>query len=182
LSDHYTLDNRQEVYRGKIVNLIVDEITTGQGIKTVREVFRHPGGAAVVPVLPDGNILLVRQFRYPMQEYLLELPAGRIDDGELPEKTAARELAEEVGYSPGRLTKIAECYATPGFCDEKLHIYLAEDLTPVPFDRDEDEELEIVRLTRRELVELIREKKVQDAKTIIGIQHLLLQEQHCQDT
>lgn len=92
MSDHYTLDNRQEVYRGKIVNLIVDEITTGQGIKTVREVFRHPGGAAVVPVLPDGNILLVRQFRYPMQEYLLELPAGRIDDGELPEKTAARSL------------------------------------------------------------------------------------------
>ncbi|MCI0422195.1 MAG: NUDIX hydrolase [Acidobacteria bacterium] len=171
----HTVNHRREIYRGKIVNLVVDEITTNQGIKTIREVFQHPGGAAVVPVLPGGDVLLVRQFRYPMQEYLLELPAGKIDAGEPPEAAAARELAEEVGYKAGRLSKIAECYSTPGFCDERLHIYLAEDLTPAEAGGDEDEELEVVRLTRSELREYLRREKIRDAKTIIGIQYLLLQ-------
>ena len=171
----HTLNHRKEVYRGRIVNLVVDDITTDQGINTVREVFQHPGGAAVVPVLPGGDVLLVRQFRYPMQEYLLELPAGKIDAGEPPEETAARELAEEVGYEAGRLTKIAECYSTPGFCDEKLHIYLAEELTPLQAAGDVDEDLEVVRLTRSEIQEYLRHGRFHDAKTIIGIQHLLLQ-------
>ena len=171
----HTLNSRKEVYRGRIVNLLVDDITTDQGIRTIREVFQHPGGAGVVPVLPGGDVLLVRQFRYPMQEYLLEIPAGKIDHGEPPEQTATRELAEEVGYKAGRLTKIAECYSTPGFCDEKLHIYLAEDLTPVQATGDADEDLEIVRLSRSELQEQLKAGRIRDAKTIIGIQHLLLQ-------
>lgn len=171
----HTLNRRTEVYHGKIVNLVVDDITTDQGIKTIREVFQHPGGAAVVPVLAGGDVLLVRQFRYPMQEYILELPAGKIDDGEPPEETAARELIEEVGYKAGRLTKIAECYSTPGFCDEKLHIYVAEDLTPAEAAGDHDEDLEVVRLTRAEVQEHLRQGRFRDAKTIIGIQHLLLQ-------
>ncbi len=170
----HKLNHRKQIYRGRIVNLILDEITTQQGIETIREVFQHPGGAAVVPVLPGGDVLLVRQFRYPMQEYLLELPAGKIDGDELPEVTAARELAEEVGYAAGRLTKIAECYTTPGFCDEKLHVYLAEELKPVLTAPDEDEELEIVRFSIDELRDLIQQRKIHDAKTIIGIQHLLL--------
>ncbi len=170
----HVLRNRKEVYRGKIIDLIVDEITTCKGIETIREVLRHPGGAAVVPVLSGGDVLLVRQLRYPMQEYLLELPAGKIDHGEPPEVTAARVLAEEVGYKAGRLTKIVECYSTPGFCDEKVHIYLAEDLTPVPAGGDDEEELEIVRLTQPQLLDLIQQRKILDAKTIIGIQHLLL--------
>lgn len=156
------------------MNLLVDDITTSQGIDTVREVFQHPGGAAVVPVLAGGDVLLVRQFRYPMQEYLLELPAGKIDGGEPPEVTAARELSEEVGYKAGRLTKIAECYSTPGFCDEKLHIFLAEDLSPVQACGDDDEDLEIVRLTRAELQRHLQTGQFRDAKTIVGIQHLLL--------
>jgi ADP-ribose pyrophosphatase len=177
----HTLNHRREVYRGRIVNLIVDEITTHQGIETIREVFQHPGGAAVVPLLDNGDVLLVRQFRYPMQEYLLELPAGKIDAGEAPDVTAARELAEEVGYSAGRLTKIAECYTTPGFCDEKLHVYLAEDLTLVQTEPDEDEELEMVRLSVDELRELIRRNQIRDAKTLIGIQHLLLRRSGSED-
>jgi ADP-ribose pyrophosphatase len=171
----HTLNQRKEIYRGRVVNLVVDDITTDQGIHTIREVFQHPGGAAVVPVLPGGDVLLVRQFRYPMQEYLLELPAGKIDGGEPPEETAARELGEEVGFKAGRLTKIAECYSTPGFCDEKLHIYVAEELTPVQASGDDDEDLEIVRLTRAELQEHLQHGRFRDAKTIIGIQHLLLQ-------
>jgi ADP-ribose pyrophosphatase len=169
----HILRRRREIYRGRIGNLVVDEITTDRGIDTVREVFQHPGGAAVVPVLPGGDVILVRQFRYPMQEYLLELPAGKIDEGEQPEEAAARELAEEVGYEAGRITKIAECYSAPGFCDEIVHIYLAEDLTPVRASGDEDENLEVVRLTRAELREQLECGQLRDAKTIIGVQHLL---------
>jgi ADP-ribose diphosphatase len=175
LEKPFTLNSRKEIYKGRIVNLVVDSITTAQGVDTIREVFQHPGGAAVIPLFPDGNVLLVRQFRYPTQELLLEFPAGKLEPGEPPEITAHRELAEEVGYSSKRLSKIAEFYTTPGFCDEKLYLYLAEELEPcerVP--NEADEEIEIVRVTLDSLPELIRSGEIVDAKTIIGIQQLLL--------
>jgi ADP-ribose diphosphatase len=170
----FTLNRRSEVYKGRVVNLVVDSITTSQGVDTVREVFQHPGGAAVIPLFPNDDVLLVKQFRYPMQEYLLELPAGKIDPGETPESTAARELEEEVGYTCGRLTKIAEFYTTPGFCDERLFLYLAEELEPCEKLQDEDEEIEIVRFSLDVLPELIKRGGIVDAKTIIGIHQLLL--------
>jgi len=170
----FKLNSRKEIYRGRIVNLTVDAITTANGIDTIREVFHHPGGAVVVPVLSNGDVLLVKQFRYPMQESLLELPAGKIDPGEGPEVTASRELAEEVGYTAGVLEKLAEFYTTPGFCDEKLFLYLARDLKPCSKSQDDDEDIEIVRYSLGQLQELIQSGKIVDAKTIIGIQFLLL--------
>ncbi len=170
----FRLNHRQEIYRGRIINLMVDSITTAKGIDTVREVFHHPGGAAVIPLFPEDEVLLVRQFRYPMQESLLELPAGKIDPGETPETTAHRELAEEVGYTSGRLTKLAEFYTTPGFCNEKLFLFLAEELQPCQEEQDEDEEIEICRYSLQVLSDLIGTGAIVDAKTIIGIQHLLL--------
>ncbi|MFN8009325.1 MAG: NUDIX hydrolase [Terriglobia bacterium] len=170
----HTLTKRREIYQGCIVNLTVDEITTGNGIETIREVFHHPGGAAVVPVLPDGTVILVKQFRYPMQEILLELPAGKIDVGESPETTATRELQEETGFTAGRLMKISEFYSTPGFCDEKIHLYLAEDLVPCQAEGDRDEEIEIVCLPLPELLDMVKTAKITDAKTIIGLQYLAL--------
>jgi ADP-ribose pyrophosphatase len=174
LEKPFTLNRRSEVYRGRVINLIVDSITTTKGIDTIREVLRHPGGAAVVPVLPDGDVLLVRQFRYPMQESLLEFPAGKIDPGETAEATAHRELAEEVGYMSNRLRKLAEFYTTPGFCDERLFLFLAEELTPCERAQDEDEEIEVCRYSLDALPDLIKAGAIVDAKTIIGIQHLLL--------
>jgi ADP-ribose pyrophosphatase len=176
LKPKYQLHARKEIYRGRIVNLIVDSITTGSGVDTIREVLQHPGGAAVVPLLPDKTVLLVRQFRYPMGEYLLELPAGKIDNQEPPEQTAARELAEEVGFRAGTLEKIAEFYSTPGFCDELLHVYLATDLKPVESHQDEDEEIEIEQLSLPQLKSLMDTGKIRDGKTLIGIQYLLLME------
>lgn len=158
------------------MNLTVDQITTCAGIETVREVFHHPGGAAVVPVLPDGKVLLVRQFRYPIQQDLLELPAGKIDPGETPESTARRELAEEVGYQARALVKLAEFYTTPGFCTEKLHLYLATDLTPAKEKGDDDEEIVVERFSLSELKTLLHSGRIADAKTIIGIQCLLLKQ------
>jgi ADP-ribose pyrophosphatase len=174
LETTFRLNHRREIYQGRIVNLMVDSITTAKGIDTVREVFHHPGGAAVIPLLAEGDVLLVRQFRYPMQESLLELPAGKIDPGETPESTAHRELAEEVGYTSGRLTKLTEFYTTPGFCDERLFLFLAEELWPCQKEQDEDEEIEICRYSLHVLSDLIRTGAIVDAKTIIGIQHLLL--------
>jgi ADP-ribose pyrophosphatase len=174
LEKPFTLNHRKEIYKGRVINLIVDSITTTKGVVTVREVFHHPGGAAVIPVLPNDDVLFVRQFRYPLQESLLEFPAGKIDPGETPETTAHRELAEEVGYTSGSLRKLAEFYTTPGFCDEKLFLYLAEDLRACEKMQDEDEEIEIVRVSLNALPELIRTGEIVDAKTIIGIQHLLL--------
>jgi ADP-ribose pyrophosphatase len=175
LEKQFTLNSRREIYKGRIVNLIVDSITTAQGVNTIREVLHHPGGAAVIPLFPDGDVLLVKQFRYPMQESLLELPAGKIELGEPPEITAHRELAEEIGYTSKRLHKIAEFYTTPGFCDERLYLYLAEDLEPCAMmHNEEDEEIEIVRVSLKVLPELIKAGEIVDAKTIIGIQQLLL--------
>lgn len=171
---NFQLHERREVYQGKIVNLIVDSITTANGVDTIREVFHHPGGAAVVPVMDNGDVLLVKQFRYPMKEFLLELPAGKIDNNEPPESAAARELEEEVGYKAGRLVKIAECYSTPGFCDELLHLYLATELTPTATRHDEDEEIDIVRCSRTQLQAMLDAREIRDGKTLVGLQYLLM--------
>ena len=156
-----------------MINLTVDRITTASGIQAVREVVKHPGGAAVLPVFSNGDVLLVEQFRYPMRQSLLELPAGKIDPGELPEETAARELEEEVGFRAGRLEKLAAFYTTPGFCTELLHLFLARDLQPGRRAGDEDEDLSVHRYSPNELDGLVRLGKIVDAKTLIGL-HLLL--------
>lgn len=156
-----------------MVDLTVDHITTRRGLEVVREVVHHPGGAAVLPVLSNGDVLLVEQFRYPMQRSLLEIPAGKIDPGELPETTAARELEEEVGFQAGSLEKLSEFYTTPGFCNERLHLYLAKELRPGHGIPDEDEELSVHQFSLDQLDHMIRLGEIVDAKTIIGVQFLL---------
>lgn len=156
-----------------MIDLTVDRITTASGTQAVREVVVHPGGAAVVPVFSNGDVLLVEQFRYPMRRSLLELPAGRIDPGESPEETAARELEEEVGFRAGKLEKLAAFYTTPGFCNELLHLFLARDLESGGRAGDEDEELSVHRYSPTQLEKLIRLGKIVDAKTLIGLHYLL---------
>ena len=173
LNEHYRLNHSRTVYRGRVIDLTVDRITTASGTEAVREVVVHPGGAAVVPVFSNGDVLLVEQFRYPMRQSLLELPAGKVDPGESPEETAARELEEEVGFRAGRLEKLAAFYTTPGFCNELLHLFLARDLEPGGRAGDEDEELTVHRYSPRQLEILIRSGRIVDAKTLIGL-HLLL--------
>lgn len=173
LNDRYRLNDSQTVYRGRVIDLTVDRITTASGTQAVREVVAHPGGAAVVPVFSNRDVLLVEQFRYPMQRSLLELPAGKIDPGETPEETAARELEEEVGFRAGRLEKLAAFYTTPGFCNELLHLFVARDLQPGRSGGDEDEELSVHRYSPNELERLVRSGKIVDAKTLIGLHFLL---------
>jgi ADP-ribose pyrophosphatase len=160
------------VHRGKVFDLIVDQIEYPSGNRGIREVAHHPGGSVAVPLFADGKVLLVRQFRYPFGLYTLEVPAGKLNPGEDPELAAVRELEEETGYLAGRMEKLTAIYTTPGFCDEVLHIYLATGLTlsPAGHRREEGEQtmtLEI--LTLDEAIAMIDRMQIVDSKTIVGL-------------
>ncbi len=158
------------LFHGKVFDLQVDEIEYDSGNKGIREVAVHNGGAVVVPVKDDGKIILVKQFRYPFQDFLLELPAGKLEKNEDPKECATRELTEETGYSSDTITKLGKIYTTPGFCTEVLHIYLAENLKSGNHNREEGEYgMEVYEFTLDEINKKIRSGEIVDAKTISGI-------------
>jgi ADP-ribose pyrophosphatase len=130
---------------------------------------RHPGGAAVVPLFGDGTVAFVSQYRHPTRRYVLELPAGKIDPGESPAATAARELEEELGVVAGRLEPLSEFYTTPGFCAERLWVFLATDLAETKLRREEDEIIEVVRVPFATALDMVASGRIDDAKTIIGL-------------
>src|SRR5256886_15667069 len=135
----------KEVFRGRVFDITVDTIREGD--KTYqREIVHHPGSAVIVPIFDDGTIALVRQYRHPAVRYLLEVPAGTLKRGEVPEEGAARELEEEVGFVAGRLQKLSEFFVSPGFCEEKMWIYLATELTETKQQLEDDEILEVSRV------------------------------------
>lgn len=158
----------QTVFAGRVVNVTVDTVTEGD-LTYQREVVHHNGSAVIVPVHDDGTVVLVRQYRHPAVRYLLEVPAGTLDEGERPEVGAARELEEELGLIAGRLEKLSEFFVSPGFCEEKMWVYLATELFDGKQSPDEDEILDVVRLPIAEALELITSGEIQDAKTIIGL-------------
>ena len=131
--------------------------------------MEHPGAVAIIPVLPDGRILLVRQFRHPVGQVLLEIPAGKLDPGESPDACAARELEEETGYRAKSLERKASVFTGPGFTNEVIHLYLAHDLFKTAVNPDEDEFLEVGAYTPEEIRRLVREGLICDAKTISGL-------------
>lgn len=159
------------IFHGKVFDVRVDDIEyNGSGNKGMREFVIHPGGAVVFPLKSDGKIILVSQYRYPHNQVLLELPAGKLEKGEDPFLCASRELTEETGYVSNKISKLGKIFTTPGFCDEVLHIYLAKDLIPGDHAREEGEEgMKIVELTLQEVEEKIRNGEIVDAKTISGI-------------
>ena len=164
----------QRLYEGKVINLRRDMVLLPNGNQASREVVEHPGAVAVVPVLPDGRVLMVRQFRHPVGEILLEIPAGKLSPGENPDDCALRELEEETGYLAGKLQRVASIFTAPGFTDEVIHIYLASDLKKTAVNPDEDEFLAVVAHEPQAIRQLIRSGDICDAKTIAGF--YLLQE------
>jgi ADP-ribose pyrophosphatase len=163
---------RELLYRGRIIDLWVDDVQYPSGNRTVREVAHHPGGAVVVPLLDDGRVIFVDQLRYPLEKHILELPAGKLAPGEDPAMCAARELEEETGWCAGSLEKLCSFYTTPGFCDEELHIYLGRHLTPSPdgHRREEGEfTMSVHMLSLGEAVRKIVDGEIKDGKTIIGL-------------
>lgn len=157
------------LYEGIIVNVRRDVAEMGNGVRVPREVVEHPGGVGIVPVANGNKILMVRQFRYPMGEELLEIPAGKLDGGEDPYECAVREMSEETGCTAGRLVDLGAVYPSPGFCRETLFLYLALDLQRGRMHPDENELLSVEAVGIDDLVDLIMANKLPDAKSVIGI-------------
>ena len=166
---------RRRIFEGRLVTLEVDRIVEPSGMEVEREVMRHPGAAVILPVTHDGNVVLVRQYRYAAGEFLLEVPAGTIDPGEAPEETARRELVEETGYYPNRLEKLAEFFPSPGVLQELMYLYVATELERREGSLDEDESLEPVEIPVEKALSLEIGKDVRDAKTIIALSFLRTQ-------
>ena len=170
---NYILKKSNVLYKGKVFDLKIDEIEYESGNKGIREVAVHPGGAVIVPVTNDGDIILVTQFRYPFQKELMEFPAGKLDEDEDPLKCAERELEEETGFKAGRIEKLGEIYTAPGYCTEILHIYVARDLTIGNHNREEGElGMQIHKFTIDEVEEKIAKGEIVDSKTICAIYYL----------
>ena len=157
-----------EVFKGRVFSVTVDKVREGERTHD-REVVRHAGSAVVIPVFDDGTVAFVRQYRHPTVRYLLEAPAGKLDSGETPHQAAARELEEELGFVAGGLEKLSEFFVSPGFCEEKMWVYLATDLTETKQRLEDDEIIEIVRIPMAQALSMITTGEIEDAKTIIGI-------------
>lgn len=158
------------VFKGFVFDIKVDQIEYNSGNEGVREVILHNGGAVVLPVTDDGKIVLVKQYRYPFDEIMYELPAGKLEKNEDPKECATRELTEETGYSSDKVSFLGKIYTSPGFCDEILYIYLAEELVAGDHNREEGEDgMEVYELTIAEVDKMVAEGKIVDAKTLSGL-------------
>jgi ADP-ribose pyrophosphatase len=157
------------VYTGKVLSLDVDEVQEPGGVQAVREVVRHSGSVATLAVHGDGSVVLVRQYRYPVDEELWELPAGRLDPGESAEQGAARELEEEAGLAAARLEPMTVFYTTPGFCDETMHVFRATGLAPVPPRPESDERIEVRTCPLEEARAMIGRGEVREGKTLVAL-------------
>ncbi len=164
--------NSQIVYDGKIITVRRDEIELANGRKSFREVVEHSGGVVIVALKGD-SILFVKQFRYPIKEVITELPAGKLEKGEDPDIACERELEEETGYRAKHWTSLGYIYTSIGFCDEKLYLYLAQELEFVGEHPDEGEILENYEYKIKDVEEMIQNGKINDAKTICAIHRAL---------
>lgn len=142
-----------KIFDGKIISLQVDDVELPNGAKSKRELVKHPGAVAIIPITADGKILFVKQYRKPLEKTLLEIPAGKIEPNEAKEVTALRELEEETGYTSKKLAYVTSFYTSPGFADELIHLYYTAELTELAekVAGDEDEFIEIVPLTLEEI-------------------------------
>lgn len=159
------------IYDGKVISLRVDEVTLPNGKTSKRELIKHPGAVAILPITAEGKIVFVEQYRKALERSLIETPAGKLEPGEKPEVTARRELEEETGYSCETLTHIQSFATSPGFADEIIHVYVAEGLAKIknPAALDEDEFVEIIEATIEEAEEMMRTGQIFDAKTAYSV-------------
>jgi ADP-ribose pyrophosphatase len=157
------------VYEGVVFGVRRDEVLEPTGVRATREVITHPGSVVVLPVLPDGRVVMIRQYRHATRQFLWELVAGRIDAGENPKQAAARELIEETGYRAKKFRVFLDVFPTPGFLEERMYILLAEGLTLGEAEPEDDEKITVKAYTRRELETMIKGGKLHDAKSIAGL-------------
>jgi len=157
------------VYEGSVFGVRRDDVLEPTGVRATREVITHPGSVVVLPVLPDGRIVMIRQYRHATRQFLWELVAGRIDAGENPKQAAARELIEETGYRAKEFRLFLEVFPTPGFLEERMYILLAEGLTQGEAEPEDDEKITVRAYAQCELETMIQRGKLHDAKSIAGL-------------
>lgn len=164
------------IFKGKIISVQVDEVMLPDGNTAKREIVRHPGAVAVIAVNEDRKIVMVEQYRKALERSLLEIPAGKLEPGENPVLTAERELEEETGYRAEYMKYITSFYTSPGFADEIIHLYYADQLKKVenPLDGDDDEFVDLYEVTLEEALQYINDKRIHDAKTVFAVQFMQL--------
>ena len=170
--------SKEQIFSGKVIDLYVEDVELPNGKTSKREIVKHPGAVAILAVTEEGKIIMVKQFRKPLERAIVEIPAGKLEKGEEPEYTALRELEEETGDTAKKLTKITAFYTSPGFADEIVHVFLAEELSVLEEKRalDEDEFVEVMEVTLEDALKLVESREVYDAKTAYAIQYLQLKE------
>ena len=159
----------EKIYEGKVVNLRIDTVELPDKKYSKREIVEHPGAVGIIPVTDDNCLILVKQFRKPVERFLLEIPAGKLEVNEEPRETAGRELKEETGYDSNKMEYLLEFYTSAGFSNERVHLFLASDLvegTPCP---DSGEFIEVVKISIEDLLKMVDRGEIVDGKTIIGI-------------
>lgn len=159
----------QTIYEGKIVTLKVDQVELPNGKTASREIVTHPGAVAVMAITDDNRMVVVRQFRKPLERTIVEIPAGKLEPGEKPDVCAHRELEEETGYTAREMKHVASFYTSPGFADELIHLYRTDELTAGEAKPDEDEFVELMHITVEEAQQLIASGEIRDAKTIMAV-------------
>ena len=159
----------EKIYEGKIVNLRIDTVELPDKKYSKREIVEHPGSVGIIPITDDGYIVLVKQFRKPVEKSLLEIPAGKIEINEEPRQTALRELGEETGYISNKMEYLFEFYTSPGFSNEKIYLFLATELVKGDANPGHDEYIEVTKIKIEDLVDMVNRGEINDSKTIIGI-------------
>lgn len=161
------------IYEGRVFGLRRDEVVEPSGVRATREVITHPGSVVVLPVLPDGRIVMIRQYRHATRQYLWELVAGRKEPEETPKEGAARELLEETGYRAKRFKIFLDVFPTPGFLEERMYLLLAEGLAAGEAEPEEDEKIEVRAYRVNELKQMIKSGRLRDAKSVAGVLYYL---------
>lgn len=172
-SEKPSVNHRKTLHRGRVFDLVRENVTFRNGLTVDLDVIRHPGATAIVPLADPETLILLRQYRHAVGSFIWEIPAGTLDAGENPLQCARRELAEETGYRARQWTPVGCIFPVPGYSDEQIHVYLARELTPAPRALDPDEILDVHPVSVAEARRMMQDGRIQDAKTIAGL-HLAL--------
>ncbi|OHB25546.1 MAG: ADP-ribose pyrophosphatase [Desulfuromonadaceae bacterium GWC2_58_13] len=163
------MKNSVEIFNGRLISLAIEEHRLPDGRRAEFEVVHHPGGAAVLPLLDDGRVVLIRQFRPALGSMVLEIPAGRLEPGETPEACVRRELVEEVGYRAETVVKLGEMLPAVGFCDERIHLFVATGLQPAPQALEPDEYIEVLPMPLADALAMVSAGQIPDGKTQLAL-------------
>lgn len=164
------------IFSGRIIDLVVKDVELPNGKMSKREIIKHPGAVAVIAITEEKKILLINQFRKPLDKMIVEIPAGKLEKGEDPLECGKRELEEETGYKSDNLEFVMSFYTSPGFADEIIYIYFTDKIELGEINRDEDEFIDVIEVTLAEAEQLIEDQIIHDAKTVFAIQYLKLKD------